>query len=449
MMRATKPRSDEATKDEGLSRCLLSIRHSPFAIRNSARADHSWRGRGTRARAALLLEVVIALSIMVTAMAFVGAQLVGGMQYVGYSDQQARAGELADRMLALLELDMTASAQLIEDLSAEGDFKEQYPGYMWRATVRPLTDVAGLNQVTLEILYQPDPDLQDVSDIDQAGVVQRLHLLKADPGRLDLEADFGVPAEQLEQFGDLVPIPGFDPTQLDPQLLMSIPPEELLAMLVQLMPLLQSQFAGAGGAGMPDLANMSPEDLQAYFMEQMAGRGQQGDRGQRAEAGDVAGGEDGFEGGGPPRPGADGPMGLEELFRLQREFEQTGSIGGAPQGGARGGRGGAGRGGARGGNGNAGGRNGGGRGGNAGGGGGNAGQGGGRQPVGIGDLDALRDRLNDAAAQGGGGRGGSGNRTTGGNRGGGNRGAENRGGGNRGGGGTAGGNNRGVGGGRP
>ncbi len=411
MSEGTKARRHEGTKwgasapvrDRGASasrRCEFSgspVCHVPFAIRHSRSA-------------ALLLEVIIALGIMVTAMAFVGAQLVGGMQYVSASDQQARAGELADRMLALLELDMSRSSQLIEDLYAEGDFEEQHPGYMWRAYVTPLTDVEGLNQVTLEILYQGEPELQTVSDIDKAGVVQRLHLLKADPGRLDLEADFGVPAEQVEQLGDLIPIPGFDPTQLDPQMLMSLPPEELLAMIAQLMPLLQSQFGNM--PGMPDVQNMSAEELQAFILEQMAARGGQGGPAQQGAVGDVAGGEGDFEQGPPAgRSGRDGPPGLEELFELQRQFEQNGTLGGASQGGARGGRGGVGRGGS----GATGGRRGGGgtRGGNTAG--QNAGGGGSQDPMGIGDLDALRDRLNDAANRGGSNRG---NRAAGGNRGG-------------------------------
>ena len=65
----------------------------------------------THRRAALLLEIIVALTIMVSAMAFVGAQLIGGLRMVAYADQQARAGELADRMLAILELDTEATVK--------------------------------------------------------------------------------------------------------------------------------------------------------------------------------------------------------------------------------------------------------------------------------------------------------------------------------------------------
>ena len=125
----------------------------------------------THRRAALLLEIIVALTIMVSAMAFVGAQLIGGLRMVAYADQQARAGELADRMLAILELDTEATARLVLDLTDEGDFGEQYPEYMWRVTVEPLTDVVGLNQISIEILYQNDPE--SYGEIDGAKLVHR------------------------------------------------------------------------------------------------------------------------------------------------------------------------------------------------------------------------------------------------------------------------------------
>jgi uncharacterized membrane protein YgcG len=336
----------------------------------------------THRRAALLLEIIVALTIMVAAMAFVGAQMVGGIRMVSYADQQARAGELADRMLAVLELDLEATQRLMEDLTDEGDFGEQYPAYMWRVIAEPLTDVEGLNQVSIEILYQNDPELY--GEIEEARVVHSLHMLKANPQGIDLAADFGIDEARIEQITDLIPIADFDPTQLNPQALVSLDPMELLAMLPQLMPLIQEMLGAAGGGGgLPggiDPSNMSEEQIREMFLQLGAG------------------GRDGGDGRIPT--GGDAPAGLEELLRLRDELNAGGGGGGGrpqrfgPQsGGNRGG------------------------GGRRGGGGGATGQ----NPQTIGDLDRLRDEANrirrDRGGRGAGGRGGRGAGGRGGGRG--------------------------------
>lgn len=175
------------------------------------------RTRGTFARnvgcsrgAALLLEVVVALTVMVTSMGLLGAQLVGGLRMTEYAEELTRATQLADRVLALLELDPNTVDRFVEQREADGDFGEQYPGWFWRAyaeeveetvvtvggTEEEVTEEDRLSRVTIQILHQTDQERLD--DIEDAWVVRQLHVLRAARGTVDLERDFGVPAEKAE-----------------------------------------------------------------------------------------------------------------------------------------------------------------------------------------------------------------------------------------------------------
>jgi hypothetical protein len=211
------------------------------------RLRFTWRG-------ALLLEVLVALTILVFALGLLGAQLVGGMRLTAEADLQTRATQLSDRLLALLELDQNTAERFFGDRQVEGDFGEANPGWFWRAAVEP-TDVEGLGRITIEILHQPDPRRQ--KDIRDALRVRRVHLLKADPARIDLAQDFGVDEQTLEEFAATIPIPGLDPRALDPQALVSLDPATLLELLPQLLPLIQ-QFAPGLGQRLDALTGGGP-----------------------------------------------------------------------------------------------------------------------------------------------------------------------------------------------
>jgi hypothetical protein len=227
-------------------------------------------------RAALLLEVVVALTIMVAAMGMLGAQLVSGMRMTGEAEQLTRAAQLADRMLAVIELDPNTVQRFFEQREIDGNFESdtypQYRGWFWRAMVEELPDNQELGRVTIEILHQRG--FENAEDIEEARVVRTLHLLKANPGRINLAEDFGVPEEQLDLLSQMIPIPGVDPTALDPQALVSLDPEMLLELLPIILPLLQ-QFSGGripsdlspdmlrdllrGGALPGDLSDLLPD----------------------------------------------------------------------------------------------------------------------------------------------------------------------------------------------
>lgn len=210
-------------------------------------------------RAALLLEVVIALTIMVAAIGLLGAQLVNGLRMTAHGDLHTRAVELTDRILALLELDPQTQERVFLDEETEGDFGEQFRGWHWRVFVEE-TDVIGLGQVTIQILYQADAERHD--DIDDAKVVREVHLLKADPGRIDLAEDFGVPEEVVDELLANFPAAGEDGT-LDLQALLnefSNDPLALLAFLAEIQQFLGDAGLGGGAGEAP-----SAEQLQQFF----------------------------------------------------------------------------------------------------------------------------------------------------------------------------------------
>lgn len=254
-----------------------------------------------RRRAALLLEVIVSLAIMVAALGLIGAQLHSGLKMTAQAETATRAAELSDRLLALLELDPQLAQRIFQERKIDGDFGTEFPGYHWRANVDK-TDVDGLGLVTLEILFQGDPERP--TDIDGARVVRHLHLLKADPGRIDLGRDFGVPEEALAVMGpQMSMIPGLDPAQFDPQALAALPPEQLFAVLAQLLPILQQ--AGIIPPGLNFDPSASPDDLAQLIgtMIEAQGRGAPGGL-------PGMGGTDGIPGltpgGGLPMPGTGG-----------------------------------------------------------------------------------------------------------------------------------------------
>ena len=113
-----------------------------------------------RGRAVMLLEIVVAMAVMVTAMGFLGAQLVSGIKMTMYTEEQTRASQLADRMLALLELDPNTVTQFVAERQADGDFGEQYPEWFWRALCRA---ARGNGESRRRAAHQPHYDRDPVS----------------------------------------------------------------------------------------------------------------------------------------------------------------------------------------------------------------------------------------------------------------------------------------------
>ena len=296
-------------------------------------------------RGVLLLEVVIALTIMVAAIALMGGQLSAGLRMTERSEELTRANALADRLLALLELDLELQSQVLLDEQRDGDFGEQHPGWTWQLLIEPQLDFdnryadvaeemdeefdAQVFEVTIQIYRQPAPDgYEENMDSEDAKLVREIHLLKTPPIRVSLTDDFGVSEEQLAPFMEFMP--DFDWENANPQELVALlpsDPEALMEMLPMILPLIQmfgGQALQQGGEG-----GVTPEMVQQLL--QQAGLDASGG----LDGGGANGGLDGLE------PGA--ADALQQLLNLR---DQGG--GGAAQNGglgAFGGRGGGGRGG--------------------------------------------------------------------------------------------------------
>ena len=267
-------------------------------------------------RAGVLLEVVIALTVLVTAMGLLSAQVVSGLNMTTYAEDQLRVSQLMDRILALTELDPNVQQRVLEaGLEPVTDqFGKQYPGYFWRVQVEP-ADPDDPNQelglVTVAVLHQPDREHADSQD--GAQVMRTVAFLKAKPASIDLTqlgldssglTQAGLPAELAAKLPELLSLlGGFESSTVSIQQIMAtLDPQTLQT----IMPMLQTLLAQAGGGELPT----SAEDLTALL-------GQLGAAGgglPRAPAGGTPaavapGGVPGAAppgGGGPGRPGAPG-----------------------------------------------------------------------------------------------------------------------------------------------
>jgi hypothetical protein len=256
--------------------------------------------RRCRQRGVLLLEVVVALAIMVAAMGLLGAQLVAGLRMTADAEELTRASQLADRVLAFLELDPNTVERFVEYREVDGDFDEQYPGWFWRAVSEDLEEIEltdeipeepRLSRVTIQILHQRDPDRLD--DIDDALIVRQLHLLKAARGTIDLERDFGVPAENAEMLkANLPPEVLTEDGEIDFAKLVQYLGADLFSLLPMFMGLAQQAggiaglgegFSAEGLAGMVGEGGFSPEDLMG-MLTGGAGGGEAGMGGNEAIA---------------------------------------------------------------------------------------------------------------------------------------------------------------------
>jgi|GEM_PF-1900978 len=216
-------------------------------------------------RAALLLEVLVALTILVTAMGLLAAQLVNGLNMTDYAERQFRAGLLADRVLALVQLDPALKRLMNESEEFEFEFTDEnplgypladMPGYFWRVRHEPVNreEQDKLRLVRIQVLRQrEDASLASKGD---AEVVRELAFLRAAPATVNLVAEAGLSEDAAAQLQSAIPLGGFDPHAVDFQELMAALDRDTLALLMPLLQPLLGRLAGgrlpAGMAGLGD-----------------------------------------------------------------------------------------------------------------------------------------------------------------------------------------------------
>lgn len=184
-----------------------------------------------------LLEVVVALSILLVAMAVVGATFRNGAQNVMLAERMNQAQLLTDRLLTeldvgLIPLDIPEQGMPNQDLS--GYFEEDAPpGMSWKLEVTTDENLPDLLKVGVSI-FLGDPEAAD----DQHQRLLTTHVVRVVPRAINLETDFGFSQEQLDQLTEAIPGGAaiFDPTAFDPRAIASLDIEtlrELLPALIQ------------------------------------------------------------------------------------------------------------------------------------------------------------------------------------------------------------------------
>ncbi len=287
----------------GNPRSTIRSRHAlPFgsplnnpqsAIRNPQSA---WRRRG-----ALLLEVILALTILFMGMAVIGIQLQTSIATGHENERMTQALMLAEAKLGQLDAGaINLQREMGSDGVLEGDFGKSFPGYFYRFTIEPHKNLEDIFEVTTEILSGPYEDDLEPGDIEDAQVMVTLYSFRPTPATLNLQRDFGVSDEQMDQAAASLP-PDLDPTDLSPAAFAEMDLEELLELMPQFLEIFGQGFGisldqiqQAMDSGLIDPTNL-PTGAESFDKGQPQGSQGRGGRGDREDR------EPGPRGGGKPR----------------------------------------------------------------------------------------------------------------------------------------------------
>ena len=243
-------------------------------------------------RGFMLLEVVVAVGLLVLGLAVIGAQLREATNRTYETDLAGRVACLAESKFAeldagLINEEFAADSNFARDLLVEEDFGRLFPAFAWRMRILP-TGVTDLLAIELEILHDPQREVDQEFDYANAPVVQVYHTLRAIPRPLDLVADFGVAEDKALELNQQLAGVGdgsMDVHKLDASIFGRMDIEEIL----EILPVLMQAF----NAKQSDIANLLPPDLRAQLEALLAAQpasGTEGGEEDQSGTGDGSGG---------------------------------------------------------------------------------------------------------------------------------------------------------------
>ena len=159
-------------------------------------------------RGVVLLEVIFSMGLLLFGMAIVGGQIIVGLKSAKTADTYIRTVLLVDMVMAELEggrIRLSDSDSEVLDDEQSGGFGLRYPGYSWKMDVEE-TDIDDLYMIKLDIGYsdadrvvQLDDPEYEIDFEDRETVIYTVYRLWAAAPRIDLEGDFGIKEEDVEQ----------------------------------------------------------------------------------------------------------------------------------------------------------------------------------------------------------------------------------------------------------
>jgi len=215
---------------------------------DNPRPRHGVRRRLDVRRAAVLLEVVISVGLLLAAMIAIGVVFFNGKHFVEKAEQRTRAMLLTDKLITALDAGVDEDRDGVPDIDPTEreqssstiplGLAEAVPGMSWRIEIDPSPRVDGLFEIDIHI-YMGDPD-----DEDNRINVLRTRIVRAEPRGLDFERDFGLDESQIEELTNLIPGGAqlLDPANFDPRSLAQLPADQLVEMLPTLIQAFGSQL---------------------------------------------------------------------------------------------------------------------------------------------------------------------------------------------------------------
>ncbi len=211
------------------------------------------------ARASVLLEVLVTVTIIAMFMALIGGQILTSVKSAGLIERRQTAMMLAESIASRLQAGGFEVSEQVQQLS--GTFDTAQPGWGWRVSTEP-TDDPTLMRIHLEVLQgdaaQPDASVEAMTRVTD------MYTFWAIPAKMNLADDFGLSDEDAAGLASA----GIDVKNFNPASLVGLDLAELLKQYPQLESLLAMY-----GIEPSMLASMDPAMIQKALEAYMAANG--------------------------------------------------------------------------------------------------------------------------------------------------------------------------------